>query len=59
VRAASSFRLASFLPVKAVQKYDGLLDDNLLDIANGHDRLNVDEAKRVSKETISVIVGAG
>jgi ATP-dependent Lhr-like helicase len=46
--------LARFMPVKTIQKYDDLLPDDLLDIANGHDYLDLNEAKNVSRGAFHV-----
>ena len=49
---ASSAELASFLSVKAIEKFDGFLPDEALNTANGHDRLNLDEAKLAAQHEI-------
>jgi len=49
----SSAELASFLSVKAIEKFDGFLPDGALNTANGHDRLNLDEAKLAAQYEIS------
>jgi len=43
--ATGADELANFLPVKAVQKFDGFLPADFLNIANGHDLLDLEEAK--------------
>jgi hypothetical protein len=39
------------MPVKAMQKFDELLPPELLDLANGHDHLDLEEARRAASET--------
>ncbi|HEX3719668.1 MAG TPA: DEAD/DEAH box helicase [Verrucomicrobiae bacterium] len=51
---AQANELVRFIPVKTIQKYDDLLPDDLLDIANGHDYLDLNEAKDVSSQTLQV-----
>jgi hypothetical protein len=38
--------------VKAIQKYDDLLPDDLLDAANGHDYLDLNEAKGAARQAL-------
>ena len=45
--------LASSLPVRMVEKFDEYLPDHALNIANGHDRLQLDEAKFVAEREIA------
>lgn len=51
----SSAELASFLSVKAIEKFDVFLSDDVLNAANGHDRLNCEEAKSVAADTLSTL----
>lgn len=44
--------LARFIPVRAIQKYDELLPEDLLDEANGHDYLDLIEAKMSAKRVL-------
>jgi ATP-dependent Lhr-like helicase len=48
----SSTELAESMPIKSIEKYDGFLSNELLDMANGHDRLNCVEAKKVATEML-------
>jgi ATP-dependent Lhr-like helicase len=48
---ASASELASFAPVRAIQKFDEFLPGDLLNAAYGHDYLDLSEAKRVAQET--------
>jgi len=48
----SSAELASFLSVKAIEKFDGFLPDGALNTANGHDRLNLDEARLTAHQAV-------
>jgi len=50
--SAQASELARFIPVKAIQKYDELLPDDLLDLANGHDYLDLNEAKGVARQAL-------
>lgn len=50
---ASASGLASLLPVKAVEKYDELLSDDLLNIVNGQNHLDLDEAEKAAANTLS------
>jgi ATP-dependent Lhr-like helicase len=50
--SAQASELARFIPVKAIQKYDDLLPDHLLDLANGHDYLDLNEAKGVARQAL-------
>ena len=45
--------LAHHLSVKAVEKFDVFLPEEVLDIANAHDRLNIGEAELVAKKTLN------
>lgn len=45
--------LADFLSVKAIEKFDAFLPDKVLNMANGHDRLNIDEAKSAAQQAIA------
>jgi ATP-dependent Lhr-like helicase len=44
--------LARFIPVRAIQKYDDLLPNDLLDEANGHDYLDMNEAKDIARQAL-------
>jgi ATP-dependent Lhr-like helicase len=48
--SASASELASYVPVKASQKFDAFLPPNVLDIANGNDHLNVEDAKAAARQ---------
>jgi hypothetical protein len=50
--SAQASELARFIPVKAIQKYDDLLPDDLLDAANGHDYLDLNEAKGAARQAL-------
>lgn len=50
--SSSSTELASFIPVKAIQKFDGFLSNHLLDIVNGHDHLDLEEAKQAADKAL-------
>jgi len=45
--------LASYLPVKAVEKFDSFLSDDLLNTVNGHDHLDVEEAKQTARQALA------
>jgi hypothetical protein len=45
--------LASHIPVKATQKFDNLLPAELLDLANGHDHLDLGEARKAAKQALA------
>jgi hypothetical protein len=46
----SAEELAEFIPVKAVQKFDGFIPDRLLNLANGHDYFDLLEAKQAAEQ---------
>jgi hypothetical protein len=48
---ASASELASFAPVRAIQKFVEFLPGDLLNAAYGHDYLDLSEANRVAQET--------
>lgn len=50
--SSSSTELARFIPVKAIQKFDGFLSNDLLDVVNGHDHLDLEEAKQTAKQAL-------
>jgi hypothetical protein len=41
------------MPVKAMQKFDDLLPPELLDLANGHDHLDLEEARRAASQVVA------
>ena len=47
--------LASFLPIKSIEKYDEFLPSDLLNVVNGHDRINIEEAKLAAEIALSEI----
>lgn len=51
----SAAELAAFLSVKSIEKFDGLLADEVLNVANGHDRLNFEEAKLVAIKNLGAM----
>jgi len=48
--SSSAAELAHHMPVKAMQKFDEMLPPELLDLANGHDHLDLEEARRAASE---------
>jgi nucleotidyltransferase/DNA polymerase involved in DNA repair len=48
--SSSAAELARHMPVKAMQKFDEMLPPELLDLANGHDHLDLEEARRAANE---------
>jgi hypothetical protein len=51
--SSSAGELASHIPVKAMQKFDNLLPPELLDLANGHDHLDLGDARRAAKQALA------
>jgi hypothetical protein len=51
--SSSAAELARHIPVKAMQKFDDLLPPELLDLANGHDHLDLEEARRAASQVVA------
>ena len=45
-------KLAVFMPVKAIQKFDGFISDELLNLANGHDYFDLKGAREAAESVL-------